>query len=172
MKGLSVTTPPLKELFPIGSIYINVNTTNPGTIFGGTWEQIKDTFLLCSGSTYSNGSTGGSASHVHETQGHTLTIAEMPSHNHKPNNYNTAGSESGYERHFTTNLSTSSDSVGRRTVGGSGSGYAMTGTVSDDINGASATANTGNSQSHSHGDTTSTSSLPPYLAVTVWKRIA
>lgn len=38
MTGLSVTTPPLKELFPVGSIYINVNTTNPGTIFGGTWE--------------------------------------------------------------------------------------------------------------------------------------
>ena len=31
---------------------------------------------------------------------------------------------------------------------------------------------TGGSSSHSHGNTTSTSSLPPYLAVTVWKRVA
>lgn len=38
--------------------------------------------MLCSGDTYSNGSTGGSASHYHGTQGHTLTIAEIPSHPH------------------------------------------------------------------------------------------
>ena len=44
-------------------------------MFGGTWEQIKDTFLLAAGNTYSNGNTGG------ESQ-HTLTINEMPSHKH------------------------------------------------------------------------------------------
>ena len=96
MTGLSVTTPPLKELFPVGSIYINVNTTNPGTIFGGTWEQIKDKFLLCSGSTYSNGSSGGSTSHLHGTQGHVLTVNEMPQHTHgmtltSYNNYDYSG---------------------------------------------------------------------------------
>ena len=62
-------------LFPIGYVYISVNNTNPGTIFGGTWEQIKDTFLLACGDTYANGATGGEATH-------TLTIEEMPSHNH------------------------------------------------------------------------------------------
>ena len=46
-------------LFPIGYVYISVNNTNPGTIFGGTWEQIKDTFLLACGDTYANGATGG-----------------------------------------------------------------------------------------------------------------
>ena len=61
--------------YPVGSIYLSVNSTNPGTIFGGTWEQIKDRFLLACGSTYSNGSTGGEANHK-------LTINEMPSHNH------------------------------------------------------------------------------------------
>ena len=62
-------------LFPIGYVYISVNNTNPGTIFGGTWEQIKDTFLLACGDTYAAGTTGGEATH-------TLTVAEMPSHNH------------------------------------------------------------------------------------------
>lgn len=61
--------------YPIGSIYLSVNSTNPGTIFGGTWEQIKDRFLLTAGSTYSNGSTGGEATHK-------LTVSEMPSHTH------------------------------------------------------------------------------------------
>ena len=84
MTGLSVTTPPLKELFPIGSIYINVNTTNPGTIFGGTWEQIKDKFLLCSGSTYNNGSSGGQASV-------TLSTANMPAHTHTRGTMNITG---------------------------------------------------------------------------------
>ena len=60
---------------PIGSIYISVNSTNPSTYFGGTWQQIKDRFLLACGSTYSNGATGGEATHK-------LTINEMPSHNH------------------------------------------------------------------------------------------
>lgn len=61
--------------FPIGSIYMSVNSTNPSAYFGGTWEQIKDTFLLACGNTYSNGATGGEAEH-------TLTTDEMPNHNH------------------------------------------------------------------------------------------
>lgn len=61
--------------YPVGSIYLSVNNFNPGTIFGGTWEQIKDRFLLGAGNTYSAGATGGSATH-------TLSINEMPSHKH------------------------------------------------------------------------------------------
>ena len=60
---------------PIGSIYLSVNSTNPSTYFGGTWEQIKDKFLLCCGNTYTAGSTGGEATHK-------LTVDEMPSHKH------------------------------------------------------------------------------------------
>lgn len=48
---------------PIGSVYISVSSTNPSTYFGGTWEQIKDKFLLCCGNTYTAGSTGGEATH-------------------------------------------------------------------------------------------------------------
>ncbi len=54
---------------------MSVTNTNPGTLFGGTWTQLKDRFLLGAGNTYSNGATGGEASH-------TLTVDEMPSHNH------------------------------------------------------------------------------------------
>lgn len=72
--------------YPIGSIFLAVTNINPSNIFGGTWEQIKDRFLLCAGSTYSAGSTGGEATHK-------LTINEMPSHNHEA--VSTSGSDRG-----------------------------------------------------------------------------
>lgn len=63
------------QIYPVGSIYMSINDTNPSTLFGGTWERIKDTFLLASGDTYRNGDTGGEATH-------TLTNDEIPSHKH------------------------------------------------------------------------------------------
>ena len=63
------------KIYPIGSIYMSVNSTNPSTLFGGTWEQLKDRFLLGAGNTYSAGATGGEATHK-------LTVAEMPKHRH------------------------------------------------------------------------------------------
>lgn len=65
----------LNLTYPIGSIYTSSNPANPGTLFGGTWVQIKDTFLLTAGDTYKAGTTGGEASH-------TLSVAEIPSHGH------------------------------------------------------------------------------------------
>lgn len=59
----------------MGSIYMSVNSTNPGTLFGGSWEQITGRFLLVAGGGYSAGATGGEATHK-------LTIAEIPSHAH------------------------------------------------------------------------------------------
>lgn len=66
----------IEAIYPVGSIYMSVNSTNPATLFGfGTWAQIKDTFLLAAGDAYSGGSTGGEATHK-------LTVNELPSHRH------------------------------------------------------------------------------------------
>ena len=62
-------------IYPIGAIYLSVSATNPATLFGGKWEQIKDRFLLAAGDTYAIGTTGGEATHK-------LTVNEMPSHAH------------------------------------------------------------------------------------------
>lgn len=62
-------------IYPVGSIYISVNSTNPGTLFGGTWEQIQGKFLLASSSSHALGSTGGEETH-------TLTRNEIPDHTH------------------------------------------------------------------------------------------
>lgn len=79
----------LPMVYPVGSIYMSVNNTNPATLFGfGTWEQIKDTFLLSAGDTYTAGDTGGEATH-------TLTDIEMPSHNHRLINGYSGGTWSG-----------------------------------------------------------------------------
>ena len=66
----------LDLIYPVGSIYMSVKNSNPQTLFGGEWEQLKDRFLLGTGDTYSNGATGGAATHK-------LTINEMPKHTHQ-----------------------------------------------------------------------------------------
>lgn len=50
-----------KTLYPIGAIFITVSSTSPASLFGGTWEQIKDNFLLAAGDSYLPGSKGGIA---------------------------------------------------------------------------------------------------------------
>ena len=65
----------LNLVYPVGSIYWSSKNTNPGTLFGGTWTQIKDKFILAAGDYYSNGATGGAATV-------TLTVSNMPSHSH------------------------------------------------------------------------------------------
>ena len=65
----------LNLVYPVGSIYWSSNNTNPGTLFGGTWTQIKDKFILAAGDSYTNGATGGAATV-------TLTVSNMPSHTH------------------------------------------------------------------------------------------
>ncbi len=80
------------KIYPVGAIYISTSNINPGTLFTGAWEQIKGRFLIGSGlvdantTTYfgncakdsynlPNGEMGGEISH-------TLTVNELPSHNH------------------------------------------------------------------------------------------
>ena len=81
----------------MNSVYISVNSTSPAQLFGGTWEQIEDTFLLAAGTTYTAGSTGGSA-----TQ--TLTINQMPAHYHSQSGGTTAGDGDIIQRGFSSGL--------------------------------------------------------------------
>lgn len=78
----------LLTVYPIGSIYMSVNSASPASLFGGTWEQLQDRFLLGAGSIYSAGDIGGEAEH-------TLTVNEMPSHTHNVTRYTTADGSTG-----------------------------------------------------------------------------
>ena len=78
----------LDNVYPVGSIYMSVNSTNPKNLFGGTWEQIQGKFLFGMDSSYPAGSTGGEATHK-------LTQGEMPKHNHIIYAPNAGGPEEG-----------------------------------------------------------------------------
>ena len=138
----SVKNPIIDMIYPVGSIYMSVNAVSPSTLFGGTWERIQDTFLLAAGSSYAAGSTGGEAQH-------TLTVAEMTSHNHSAvyvdgnANYEILY---GAGTNYTTNAGYISES------GRSSGAYQIK------------TRYEGGSQPHNN--------MPPYLAVYMWQRIA
>jgi hypothetical protein len=74
-KALKVLAAQREEDHAKIKFWVSPDPTSPAAMFGGTWEQIKDVFLLAAGNIYEAGTTGGEAEH-------TLTVAEMPSHAH------------------------------------------------------------------------------------------
>ena len=77
--GTGVTTEAAIGLkaYPVGAVYISYNSTSPAELFGGTWTPITGVFP------YFNAGTAKGGSNTH-----TLTIAEMPSHNHTEAGWN------------------------------------------------------------------------------------
>lgn len=89
------------EAYPIGSIYISTNKTSPATLFGGKWSEIHGAFLFANSALHKAGEIGGE-------EEHTLTVAEMPSHQHGIPFPNSAGPEEaaiGYPAVSDTNKS-------------------------------------------------------------------
>lgn len=67
------------QLYPVGSIYMNVNNVDPAAIFGGSWERMPSgRMLVNSGDGFHLGQVGGEKEHK-------LAEDEMPSHQHNLN---------------------------------------------------------------------------------------
>lgn len=79
----------VKLLYPIGSIYMSIQDTNPSVFFGGTWERIAKGKTLVG--VDENDSDFNSSSKTGGEKEHTLTIAEMPAHNHNTDKYYDTG---------------------------------------------------------------------------------
>ena len=130
----------LNLVYPVGSIYMSVGSSSPSLLFGGTWEKIQDKFLLASGSTYIAGTTGGEATH-------SLTIDEMPFHNHMESKRLWANANAANVRYCAL------DQMGGLWFNSADQGV-------DDLY----TDHSGAGQAHNN--------MPPYLTVNVWKRTA
>ena len=79
----------LDAIYPVGAIYISTVDTNPGDLFGGTWVPYGEGRVLV-GKAASG--TFGTAGATMGAQTHTLTVAEMPAHDHGGR---VAGSQNG-----------------------------------------------------------------------------
>ena len=139
----------LDLIYPVGSIYLSVNSASPDTLFGGTWVRLEDVFLLAAGAKHAAGSTGGEESH-------TLTASEMPTHN----GHLSAGiagaapyGKGNYEGYLNVSAMTAY-------VGGGYRGWNVY--SGNEMHPASEAA--GGGQPHNN--------MPPYLAVYTWKRTA
>lgn len=162
-------------IYPVGSIYMSVNSTSPAVLFGGAWTQLENKMLIGAGSEYENGDTGGSATHTPEgtlsggaVGDHTLTVAEMPQHTHS---YLKPTLQYGSSNETTGNITPQVNSSGSGTTGGFYSDR-WSNTALRSVN------NTGGGGTHNHPFTqptftgTAQDTMPPYLAVYMWKRTA
>ena len=173
----------LKDVYPVGSIYMSVNNASPSTLFGGTWERIQGRFLLGVGENEVNTSTtqgnlspgavnvdspeanGGTNSHNHSqsstTGDTTLSTSQIPK---------LSGSITMHNQNVYTNVHTVSGifSAGKsvsRYFGGE-SGY----TGANSVSIINFNAGGGGSHNHSLSSVDNTTTLPPYFSVYMWKR--
>lgn len=174
----------LEKVYPIGSIYTSVVSTNPSILFGfGTWEALPEGRMLLSQSNeYPAGTTGGEAMH-------TLTASEMPRHNHYDNteiagNHNHNRGDMNIKGAFWATVGRTNGASGAISMTGEeGQGYTQwyegyyDGRVFE-LNAANNwTGNTNTTGDHTHaikndGGSQPHNNMPPYLSVYMWKRTA
>lgn len=123
-------------IFPIGYIYMSMVDENPAKWFGGTWEKIEERFLLGASSAYPVGSTGGEATH-------TLTVDEMPKHQHR--------------------IWTKAENSG------TGNYYSY---VTEMVKGVYYGTDANQNQVEATGGGQAHNNMPPYIAVFMWQRVS
>lgn len=179
------------DVYPVGSIYMSANNVNPGTIFGGTWEEwgagrvpvgvdVNDSNF--------NGveKTGGASTH-------TLSEEQIPMHSHGLNEHthsipnlsgktNNTGNHT--HRHGNSNdhgFASFNDSTGETRVGYSTdyvypAGYnkqtQSTGAHEHTVTTNASTTGKASGNTESVGSGKSHNNLQPYITCYMWKRIA
>ena len=138
------------KTYPVGSIYISASSTNPSTIYGGTWERYgQGKTLVGLNESETEFST---VNKIGGEKTHTLTVNEMPSHNHDFR-YSTDNAVTFYN----AGVGKDGTYTGDNYLGFSNS-------VSLFASYVVVLSNTGSSQPHNN--------LQPYITVYMWKRVS
>ena len=139
--GQAVSRTEYSDLFAvIGTVY---GAGDGSTTFNV--PDLRDRVPIGAGNTYSLNSSGGSTTHTHATVNHTLTVNQMPSHNHSQ--YANVGNAATGQ----TNLD---DIAGCNNIN-----------AQNVLVGSRTTSDTGGGLAHNHGDTESSSNMMPYRGV-------
>ena len=191
----------LNKIYPVGSIYMSVNSTSPATLFGGTWQRISGRFLFAANDSveaHKAGKTGGSISvtlttanlpshnhsvgaHSHGLNNHTHswsgTTNETGNHNHYADEFGAKMQRSGYDNSFYKSGEKVAFYYQRSTGSDATVNTSMSGNHKHTISGTTgassgSTANSTAFNSGSTGSGTAHENMPPFLAVYVWKRTA
>lgn len=159
-KNVSIMGIDTYDVWPVGSIFMSIYSTNPSTYFGGTWVKLSGGFIYASTATSgTKGESGnGSGTAVSAATGNTgsttLTVNQIPGHTH---NFRSDGTQMV---NVTSGWVTNYDFV---SINQGGGGYRLQFAVP--------TASTGGGQGHTHSLGSHTHNVP-YIAVYVWKRTA
>ena len=138
------------KVYPVGSIYISTSSANPSTIYGGTWERYgQGKTLVGLNESETEFST---INKIGGEKTHTLTVNEMPSHNHDFR-YSTDNAVTFYN----AGVGKDGTYTGDNYLGFSNS-------VSLFASYVVVLSNTGSSQPHNN--------LQPYITVYMWKRVS
>lgn len=111
------------DIYPVGSIYMSTKSQSPAAagLSSGTWVQLKDTFLLAHGDTYTS-SASDNPTQVNAEGGeatHTLTINEMPKHTHS---YRVGWGSGGYDEVFRGGAPAATGVTNESVIGPTGGG--------------------------------------------------
>lgn len=164
-------------IYPVGSIYISVNNTNPSLLFGGVWERWGQgrTILGANDSDTEVEIEGGSETH-------TLTINELPSHQHKIEHQHetpeTTISSSGAHNHDNWKYDTDvASGTSKNRTNGSGANTASKSLFASNSGAHThkvprmVTNNQTTNYSSSEGGGNPFSIMPPFITCYMWKRI-
>ena len=166
------------RLYPIGSVYTSFTNTNPSQIFGGTWQRVSNGETLAGvnpndGDFIASNLTGGSKTHSHTTQDHVLTTDEIPSHTHiVPAVEISGGSHYHAMGDFFSDGSGSHSRYKRSAHSAQTRNTANDGAHTHGTAAQTAAENTTTGSAHNHGDTTTSSSIQPFITVYRWKRVS
>ena len=100
-------------VYPVGAIYLSTSEVSPGTLFGGTWERLKDRMLIGAGDVYKAAATGGSSKISYTPSGtvnNTLLTAAQSGHAALSGTF-TSGAQSDNHKHWVPGHTTSGENV-------------------------------------------------------------